>query len=198
MKNKPGRNGKSNSADSKQTARDGLRKLFVEGLKDIYSAEKALVKAIPGMIDNATSQDLIDVLTDHMDITEDQVIRLENVFASIGEKAEAEKCEAILGLVKEAEKIMNECGKGVVRDAGIILATQKMEHYEIATYGTLCAFAEILGEHQAASLLIEILQEEKDADKKLSEIAFYSINIRAEDENYEEEDADVAVKIKSR
>jgi ferritin-like metal-binding protein YciE len=160
---------------------DGLRELFVNALKDIYWAEKALTNAIPKMIENATSGDLIQALSKHLAETKNQVVRLESVFEVIGEEAEAKKCEAMSGLVKEAEEIMDSTEQGVVRDAGIISAAQKIEHYEIATYGTLRTFAETLGEHEAAALLEETLNEEKSADQKLTDIAVSHINAEAAD-----------------
>src|SRR5690606_31614230 len=108
-----------------------------DGLKDIYGAEKALVKALPKMIKNATSEELIDALTEHLAVTEQQVERVEQVFKAIGSRPSAKKCEAMEGLIKEGEDIMKSTESGVVRDAGIIAAAQKVEHYEIASYGTL-------------------------------------------------------------
>ena len=173
----------------------GLRELFVDSLKDIYWAEKALTKALPKMIKKATSAELIDALTDHLEVTHEQVTRLDEVFNMIGVKAQAKKCAAMEGLIKESEEIMASTAEGVVRDAGIIAAGQKVEHYEIATYGTLCAFAKILGENEAAELLLETLNEEKEADDKLSEVAEGSINLKAagkdsmQDNKEEDEDA---------
>lgn len=157
----------------------GLRDFFEDSLKDIYWAEKALTKALPKMVKKATSQELIDALTEHLAVTQEQVTRLEEVFTLIGVKAQAKKCAAMEGLIKEAGEIMESTAEGVVRDAGIIAAGQKVEHYEIATYGTLCAFAKILGEQEAAGLLLQTLNEEKEADSKLSEVAETSINMQA-------------------
>ena len=181
---------KTKGAKAKPDAAAGLRELFVDELKDIYWAEKALTKAIPKMIKNATSPELVDALSEHLDETEEQVKRLEDVFTSIGEKAAAKKCEAMNGLIKEAEEIMKETEKGVVRDAAIISAGQKVEHYEIATYGTLSAFAKTLEEDEAAELLEETLAEEKHADETLSEIAESSINVEAAREEDLDEDAE--------
>lgn len=167
---------------AKSNAATGLRELFVDELKDIYWAEKQLTKSIPKMIKNATSSELVDALTNHLEETKTHVIRLEKVFTSINEKAVAKKCEAMAGLTKEAEEIMENTVEGVVRDAGIISAGQKVEHYEIATYGTLASFARTLGEFEAATLLEETLKEEKGADKKLSEISD-SINVEADEED---------------
>ena len=171
---------KTKSANKKSTMKSSqLMELFEDSLKDIYFAEKALLKAIPTMIDNATSEELIAALTNHLAETENQVLRLESVFESIDKKAEAVKCEAIVGLIKEAKEIMDECEEGSMRDAGIIAAAQKVEHYEIATYGTLRQFAETLGLAEAVTLLEETLAEEKAADVKLTEVAVAAINIDA-------------------
>lgn len=156
-----------------------LMKLFEDELKDIYWAEKALTKAIPKMIKNASSEELVDALTSHLSETEEHVTRAEQVFASIGKKPEAVKCEAMTGLIKEAEEIMEECEPGAMCDAGIISAGQKVEHYEIATYGTLRQFAETLGLKEAAELLETTLEEEKAADVKLTEVAVSAINVEA-------------------
>ncbi len=165
--------------NSKTKAGNGLRTLLTDQLKDIYWAEQALVKALPKMIKHATDAKLVKALSKHLTETEGQVSRLEAVFSSLGEKPEAKKCEAMSGLIKEAEGIMDDCEAGVVRDAGIILASQKVEHYEIATYGTLCAFAQTLGEKKAFALLQETLDQEKAADAALSAIAEASINAAA-------------------
>lgn len=177
----------SQSSQGSQEA-TGLRELFQDSLKDIYWAEKALTKALPKMVKNATSEELKMALTDHLHVTEEQVTRLEEIFNSVGVKAQAKKCEAMEGLIKEANEIMESTAQGVVRDAGIIAAGQKVEHYEIATYGTLCAFAKILGEDEAAELLLQTLNEEKQADDKLSEVAEGSINLQAAGEDAEEEE----------
>ncbi len=174
-------NGELKSSSKKKSTMKSsqLMELFEDGLKDIYFAEKALLKAIPTMIDNATSDDLIDALTNHLAETENQIVRLESVFESINKKAEAVKCDAMVGLIKEATSIMEECEEGSMRDAGIIAAAQKVEHYEIATYGTLRQFAETLGLTEAASLLEQTLDEEKAADAKLTEVAVEAINVEA-------------------
>lgn len=156
-----------------------LMELFEDQLKDIYWAEKALIKALPKMIKNATSKELIDALKSHLEETENQVSRVEQVFESIDKKAVAKKCDAMEGLIKEAEEIMGECEEGAMCDAGIISAGQKVEHYEIATYGTLRQFAETLGLTNAVKLLEATLKEEKAADEKLSKLAIDTINIEA-------------------
>ncbi len=168
---------------AKRTAAEGLRELFVDSLKDIYWAEKALTKALPKMAKNASSGTLKSALEDHLTVTENQIKRLEQVFEMIGEKAVAKKCEAMAGLIKEGQEIMEETEIGAVRDAGIIAASQKIEHYEIATYGTLCAFGKTLGEMDAIDLLHATLEEEKDADLTLTEAAYNTINFDAAEED---------------
>ena len=159
-----------------------LMELFEDMLKDLYWAEKAITKAVPKMIENATSQELIDALKSHLGETETQITRLEQVFESIDKKPDAKKCEAMEGLIKEAEEIMESCEEGAMCDAGIISAGQKVEHYEIASYGTLRQFAETLGLAEAESLLEATLDEEKAADERLSEIATDAINVEAAEE----------------
>lgn len=158
---------------------EGLRELFEDELKDIYWAEKALTKAIPKMIKKASSEELKTALQDHLKVTEGQVERCEKVFEMMDKAARGKKCEAMEGLIKEAEEIMSSTEEGVVRDAGIISAAQKVEHYEIASYGTLCAFAKTLGETAIADLLEKTLEEERDADSTLTEVAESSINEEA-------------------
>lgn len=175
--------GKSATAASMKSSQ--LMQLFEDSLKDIYWAEKALTKAIPKMIKNATSEELIAALTSHLAETENQVLRLEDVFASIDKKATAVKCEAMDGLIKEAGEIMEECETGSMRDAGIIAAAQKVEHYEIASYGTLRQFAETLGLTEAVTLLEATLTDEKAADEKLTEVAVSAVNVDASEEEAE-------------
>jgi ferritin-like metal-binding protein YciE len=137
------------------------------------------------MIKNATSAELIEALDNHLMETEEQVKRVEQVFELTGKKAVAKKCEAMEGLIKEAEEIMEECEEGAMRDAGIISAGQKVEHYEIASYGTLRQFAETLGLTDAVALLEETLNEEKIADEKLTEVALSAVNVDASEEEEE-------------
>ncbi|NUY80460.1 ferritin-like domain-containing protein [Flavobacterium sp. MAH-1] len=164
-------------------AATNLRLLFVDALKDIYWAENALVKALPKMRDNATSPALVSAIDDHLAVTVNQVERLEDIFDIIGEEAEGKKCEAMAGLIKEGENILEETVPGPVRDAGIIAAAQKVEHYEIATYGTLVSFARTLGENDAAEILAQTLSEEKEADTLLSDVANGSVNADASSED---------------
>lgn len=176
----------SSNRSSSHDDHSKLHKLFEEELKDIYWAEKALTKAIPKMIKNATSQELIDALEDHLEETKGHVERCEKVFELLGKTAQAKKCEATEGLIAEAEDIMEECDEGVMRDAGIISAAQKVEHYEIATYGTLCQFAKTLGLDEIKDLLGETLNEEKNADETLTSVAESAINVQAAEEVEEE------------
>ncbi|MCW4467777.1 ferritin-like domain-containing protein [Flavobacterium sp. MFBS3-15] len=166
---------------AKSTAAEGLRELYIDSLKDIYWAEKALTKALPKMAKNVTTPALKAALEDHLAVTEEQIARLEKVFELAGKKAVAKKCEAMDGLIKEGQDIMESTEPGPVRDAGIIAASQKIEHYEIATYGTLCAFAKTLGEEESAALLHATLEEEKEADTTLTEAAYNTINFDAAD-----------------
>jgi ferritin-like metal-binding protein YciE len=174
-------------AGSKKQAEYGmdeskLMKLFEDELKDIYWAEKALTKALPKMAKNATSPELVEALENHLQETEGQIAKLEEVFEILGKKAVAKKCEAMAGLIKEGDEIMKEADKGAMRDAGIISAGNKVEHYEIASYGTLKTFATVLGLEDAAEILNEILEEEKKADMTLTQIAESTINVQAAEE----------------
>lgn len=178
--NQNGTKSNSKTGEIENENAQGFRELFEDELKDIYWAEKALTKAIPKMIKNTTTEELATALEDHLEVTKGQVDRLEKVFRSLGKAARAKKCEAMDGLIKEAEEIMENTPEGVVRDAGIISAAQKVEHYEIATYGTLCAFAKTLGEDESMNLLQQTLDEEKEADETLTEIAESSVNLEAE------------------
>lgn len=190
MKNKVTKTAKNSSSQKQKSEAlkslnpaQGLRDLFIDELKDIYWAEKELTAALPKMIRNAASKELVNALQGHLNETKEQITRLERVFSSVGVKVEAKKCEAIVGLIKEAEEIIDGTGEGAVRDAGIILGGQKIEHYEIATYGALLSFAKILGENKAAELLEETLNEEKEADDMLSEIAESSVYLEAADKD---------------
>jgi len=169
------------SVAPKSDAASDLMDFFEDSLKDLYWAEKALVKSLPKMAKNASNEDLKAAIEEHIEVTRLHVERLDQVFASIDKKAVAKKCDAMAGLIEEANGILEETEPGVVRDAGIISASQKIEHYEIATYGTLRAFAEVLGLSEAEALLAETLQEEKDADVSLTELAVSAINLEAVD-----------------
>jgi ferritin-like metal-binding protein YciE len=178
----------SKKASRKSTPQYGMKqsvlmKLFEDELKDIYWAEKTLTKALPKMVKKATAPALIKALKTHLKETETQVKKVEKVFALIGKKPQAKKCEAMAGLVKEAEEIMKDTTAGAMRDAGIISAGQKVEHYEIASYGTLRTFASTLGLSNVASILQEILDEEKNADQTLTDVSESTINMMAAHES---------------
>ncbi|MFL6529301.1 MAG: ferritin-like domain-containing protein [Chthoniobacterales bacterium] len=159
---------------------DSLKELLQEELKDIYSAEKQLLKALPKMAKNASSDELRSALEEHLEVTRGQVNRLEQVFESLGQPAKAKTCKAMQGLVEEANEIMEEDAEDAVMDAGIIAAAQKVEHYEIASYGTVRTWARLCGESEAAELLQETLDEEGEADKRLSQLAESFVNPEAE------------------
>ena len=164
-----------------------LGKLFHDQLKDIYWAEKALTKSLAKLMKKTTTEELRSAIEDHIEVTQGQVGRLEEVFELIEQKAQAKKCEAMEGLIKEAESIVEETEDGsATRDAGIIMACQKVEHYEIATYGSLVSIAQTLGLDEAASILEQTLEEEKETDQILTEVAESNINWEAEQEEEEE------------
>lgn len=166
-----------------------LTKLFTDSLKDIYWAEKHLTKTLPKMKKKATSQELKQAIEEHLAQTEEHVKRLEQVFEICGKKPQAKKCDAMEGLSKEGDSVVEETEDGsMTRDAGIIMASQKVEHYEIATYGTLVVFAKTLGLNDAADILIETLKEEKDTDERLTGIAEGFINQSAQEEDDNEMD----------
>jgi ferritin-like metal-binding protein YciE len=156
-----------------------LMTLLEAELKDIYWAEKALAKALPKMAKSATSPDLHEAINDHLEETEGHVEKLELVFQLIGQRVAGKKCEAMEGLLAEGDTLLNETEKGAQRDAAIISAAQKIEHYEIATYGTLCTFAKTLNLNEVADILGEILEEEKNADLLLTDLAVSTINLEA-------------------
>lgn len=163
----------------KKDAADELQEFFEDGLKDIYWAEKALVKSLPKMQKNATSAHLKSAIAKHLEETKGHVSRLEETFQSIGKKAQAQKCDAMDGLLKEGDGILKETKPGPVRDAAIIAAAQKVEHYEIATYGTLATYAKLLGHKTGLNLLLQTLKEEKKCDTDLTKLAKTEINLKA-------------------
>lgn len=169
---------------SNSTSKDSkFKKLFIDELKDIYWAEKHLVKALPKMSKGATSSILAEAIDKHLEETKEHVNRLEEVFKLLGEKPQAKKCDAMEGLVKEAESILEDTKEdSMVRDAGIIIASQKVEHYEIASYGSLVALANKMGLKDAADILSETLDEEKKTDSNLTKLAKSEINEEAASE----------------
>lgn len=164
-------------------AEPALQELFLDGIMDIYWAENHLVKNLPKMIEAATSAKLKKAITDHLEQTRTHVSRLEQVFELLGEKALAKKCDAMEGLSKEGEGIVESTEAGTAtRDVGIILASQKIEHYEIATYGGLTQLAKTLGHDDVAGLLYQTLAEEKEADLLLTDVAESDVNYKAAEE----------------
>ena len=163
-----------NPSDSK------FHELFMEELKDIYWAEKNLVKALPKMQKAATSEELATAIGDHLEETKGHVTRLEEIFEMMGKKPQAKKCEAMEGLIAEGQEVVADTEEDtMVRDAGIIIASQKIEHYEIAAYGSLRTLATVMGATDAAKLLEQTLQEEKNADSLLTEVAESTVNEEA-------------------
>ncbi|MEP6821952.1 MAG: ferritin-like domain-containing protein [Chthoniobacterales bacterium] len=160
---------------------ESLRTLLEEELKDIYSAEKQLTKALPKMAKKATSPKLQAAFREHLNVTEGHVDRLEQVFQLLGKPAKAKTCMAMKGLLEEGKEIMEEDMDDAVMDAGLIAAAQKVEHYEIASYGTVRTWAKRCGEERAAKLLQQTLDEEGDADKALTQLAESMVNPEAND-----------------
>jgi len=158
-----------------------LRGLFVDELRDLFDAESRLIKALPKMAKAAESEELRDGFEGHLEQTKEHVERLKTVLNSLGEKVMAKKCPAMAGLVEEGDEMINGDFEGSVKDAALISAAQRVEHYEIAAYGCVQAWAELLGEEDAAELLGKTLEEEKETDQKLSELA-EKINAQANEE----------------
>jgi len=187
------RNGTKKSANTRSAAAgigtedSMLADFFVDELKDIYWAEKHLVKTLPKMQKAANSEELKQAIEEHIEVTTKHVSRLEQVFEILGKKAQAKKCDAMEGLTTEGQHIVEETEAGTfTRDVGVIMAAQKVEHYEIATYGGLIQLAKTLGHNDIADLLVPTLNEEKEADEKLTDIAENSINYEASLENEKE------------
>jgi ferritin-like metal-binding protein YciE len=167
---------------------DSMRDLLVDELSDIYNAEKQLVKALPKMARAATSPALKKAFTSHLEETKGHVTRIEQVFEAIGESPKRKKCKAMEGLVEEGSEMIEEDGDDAVRDAGLIGAAQRVEHYEMAAYGTVIAFANALGETKAATILGKTLKEEEAADDKLTQVAEGEVNPAAASAGEEEEE----------
>jgi ferritin-like metal-binding protein YciE len=176
-KNTGNRSAKESMTDSR------LHEFFLEELKDIYGAEKQITRALPKMQEAANSPELVQAFEEHLDVTNTQITRLEEIFENLGEKATAKKCEAMKGILDEGEQIIKDTEEGTAtRDVGLILAAQKVEHYEIASYGALVQLANTMGHTEVAELLEATLDEEKEADMKLTEIAESKINYQASEE----------------
>jgi ferritin-like metal-binding protein YciE len=172
-----------------------LQEFFLDELRDIYWAEKHIVKALPKMQKAATSEELANAFEEHLAVTEEQVARLEEVFELLGEKARGKKCEAMEGLVSEGETVIEDTEEGSsTRDVALIIAAQKIEHYEIAAYGGLATLAKTLGKEDVAELLGQTLAEEKEADEMLTQLAENNVNQSAASEEQEEGEEEVASK----
>ena len=169
---------------------DSLEELFVDELKDIFNAENQLVKALPKLAKKAVSPTLKKAFTDHLKQTEGHVKRLEKIGQALGEKLTGKKCAAMEGLVEEGAEILEEDGQSAVIDAALIGAAQRVEHYEMAAYGTVRAMAETLGHDDAVQLLQETLDEEGAADKLLTQIATEEVLSAARSESGDEENAE--------
>lgn len=157
-----------------------LQDLMVEQLRDLYNAESQLIKALPKMARKASNEELKQAFEEHLEQTEEHVNRLSKVFESLGEKAKGKTCYAMKGLIEEAQETMKEDMEPEVLDAALIAAAQRVEHYEIAGYGTVRTFAEMIGNTQAAEMLQQTLDEEGETDQRLSELAISTINVEAE------------------
>jgi ferritin-like metal-binding protein YciE len=160
-----------------------MEDLFLEEIRDLYDAEKQLVKALPKMAKACTSEELRSAFTEHLEQTRGHVDRLDRIFTAIGAKSGGAKCAAMEGLVKEGEEMISMTDDGMVRDAGLIAAAQRVEHYEMAGYGSARTFAQHLGRNEAVQLLQETLDEEKETDERLTEIAESMVNERANAES---------------
>jgi len=166
---------------------ESLHELYVDELKDLYSAEKQIVKALPKMVKNATNPELKEAFSNHLDETEGHVQRLEKIFQMLGEKAGGKKCKGMEGLIEEAKELLEEDAAEEVLDAGLISKAQHVEHYEMAGYGTVRTYAEQLGFADQAKLLQQTLDEEGKANELLTQIAESSVNLDAETGSEEEE-----------
>ena len=158
---------------------DSLQKLYVEELKDLYSAEKQILQALPKMVKKATHPQLKAAFQEHLEVTQGQLERLNQIFEALGKTPRGKKCKAMEGLVEEGKETMQEDMDDDVMDAALIASAQRIEHYEMAGYGTVRTYAQLLGEKEAAKLLQQTLNEEGDADKKLTQLAESSINVEA-------------------
>ncbi len=183
-KNAKSKNG-SSSSDTM------LEEFFHDELKDIYWAEKHLVKTLPKMQKAATSEELKNAFGEHLEVTQEHVSRLDQIFEMLGAKPQAKKCDAMEGITTEGESIIEDTEDGTAtRDVGLVLAGQKVEHYEIATYGGLAQLAKTLGKDDIAELLTQTLEEEKEADQTLTDVAENSINYQAAEEGEEGEEGE--------
>jgi ferritin-like metal-binding protein YciE len=179
--------GRTNTKEATYNEESKLKELFVEELKDIYSAEKQLTKSLPKLAKAATSEELANAFENHLAQTEEQIVRVEQVFELLEMTARAKKCEGMAGLIQEGQQAIEDTDEGTAtRDAALIISAQKVEHYEIASYGSLVQLAKTIGMNEASDLLQQTLDEEKETDVLLTELAVSSVNINAENEPEEE------------
>jgi ferritin-like metal-binding protein YciE len=168
---------------------NSLRELYVEQLQDLYDAEHQIIKALPKMIDAAQAEELKDALNEHLDVTKEQASRLEQIFKGLGEKAKGDKCKGMQGVIQEGSDLIGKIEDVNVRDAAIIASAQRVEHYEMAGYGTARTYAELLDEQEARDLLQQTLDEEEEADQVLTTLAAdINTDAMSEDEITEEEE----------
>ena len=180
-KNTPrGKQSQSEYESGQQNMDNDLHKLFLDELADIYSAEQQLTKALPKMAKAAESDELRQAFEEHLQQTEEQISRLDQVFESLGESMKRKTCKAMQGLIEEGKEVMEDQKDSSALDAALIAAAQKVEHYEIATYGTLCTWAEQMGHQDALDLLKQSIDEEETTDERLTELAESLANQRAE------------------
>ena len=165
---------------------NSLRELYIDQLRDLYDAENQLIKALPKMAEGATSEELREGIEEHLEQTRNQAQRLEQIFERLGETPKGERCKGMEGVIKEGSETLEKEMDDDTKDAAIIAAAQRVEHYEIAGYGTVRTYANLLGETEAAELLEETLDEEKETDQKLTQLA-EEINIEAAEGSDEEE-----------
>lgn len=192
---KASQNGNASKASASGKKQKTLKDLLEEGLKDVYSAEKQLVEALPEFAKACSSEDLEDAFTKHLQQTKRQAERIEKIFQRLGiNKAEEKKCEAMEGLIKEGQKIIEEFDESPVRDSALIIGAQKIEHYEIAAYGSLCELADVLGLSKVAEILDRTLEEEENTDQELTQLAeeindeAYELSEQQEGEEEEEQE----------
>ncbi|HEV2394907.1 MAG TPA: ferritin-like domain-containing protein [Verrucomicrobiae bacterium] len=158
---------------------DSLENLLLHEVKDLYNAEQQLVKALPKVAKKASSQELKDAIEEHLQQTEEHVNRLEQIFEMLGQPAKSVKCKGMEGILDEGEEVMSQKGTPETLDAAIIMAAQKVEHYEIASYGSAATWAAMLGRNDVKRLLGQTLEEEEETDKKLTELARAGVNQRS-------------------
>ncbi|MDP4174904.1 MAG: ferritin-like domain-containing protein [Bacteroidota bacterium] len=156
---------------------DSLKKLYISELQDIFSAENQILEALPKMVNQASSRELKNALNEHLDMTKKQIGRLKEIFKNMNENPSGQKCKGMEGIIQEGEQTLQMAKDPEVKNALIIASAQRVEHYEISAYGTVRTYAEIIGDEDARDLLQNTLEEEKETDKKLTELAVNSINV---------------------